>query len=241
MSMEPKFNKPYQDYLSRKREEEQAAKPAPKSSSFSKLLIFILVVALLVAAYWFGTKQNQTAPATDNVTATSTIEQTTSSTTEETASEPEEDTVPEVESQPTPETQVAPAPVPSYTPPAPAPTPAAQPSEMTVYIHEVSGDTIAVDNIAIYEGNLAITQMVRDGLCPASETKKCNLEDGIYYRNTDPTLTWFTLASDVEVLKWTGSIEYIANIKRDSPSNTPYRITLNNYNQVIKIQEIYKK
>jgi hypothetical protein len=138
----------------------------------------------------------------------------------------------------TPVTNTAPTPTTQTSNPTPA---TLEIRTVTAFITEVSGDIVALDYISIHKGDTALPQMIRDGLCTEYDKHKCNLDDGVYYQNNDPTIHWFTLFPTAEFQTWTGGEEYLSNIKRTSPSNTPYKVTLNEHNQITNIKEIYKK
>ena len=114
------------------------------------------------------------------------------------------------------------------------------PTTVTAYVEDATSDTVSLDYIAIYTGDAAIERMISDGLCPASEPQKCRLEKGVYYRNTDPTIRTFPLSPNIEALTWTGTKYPLSNLKNRAPNNTPYSVTIDSDDVVIKIKGIYK-
>jgi hypothetical protein len=99
---------------------------------------------------------------------------------------------------------------------------------------------MTIDTIAIYKDDAAVRQMIADGLCPASEPKKCTLENGVYYRNTDKTLRTYTVAPYVEVYTWTGGSYALSKLANDPPDRIPYYVTINASGAITKIEEIYR-
>lgn len=236
------MKKEYGSLKTKRADAKEGTSNTKTTSSTQKLLFVLLLVALPAAGYFVSTNPTALKKVTDFTSeyisttnnATTTVTSNTPTSTAETAA---------TESSPATTTPTYTQPSGSTTPP---PTTHLAPSTpqskvVTAYIAEVSGDLIALDYIAIYRDDDAVPQMIRDGLCAASEPQKCRLDNGVYYQNTDPALHWFTLFPTADIQTWTGSKEYLAHIKRRAPSETPYSITLNNHNQVIKIKEIYKK
>lgn len=188
----------------------------------SKYLAMALFIILPFAGFWLGTQNAQvfTEPVADIPTIT------TESPVSESA--PDTETTPtKTVSTPTQTNSIA-----AVTPP--------KPTIVTAYITEITLDLITLDNIAIYQDSAAVNKMVADGLCPASETQKCRLENGVYYRNTDPSVRTYVLSHDVETLTWTGSKYSLSKLNNSTPNKTPYSITINSGGVVTKIKEIYR-
>lgn len=210
-------------------------KPTPKSSSSSKFLLVILIIALPLIGFWFGTKQAGAPGPNDNAlteTATSTDQSEVATSTEENATA----------DAPAKTTFVTQATIPATPKQTQTTAPAISgPTVLTVYITSVTNENISLDNIAIYEGDAAVKQMAADGLCDAAKPRTCNLEDGYYYRNTDPTIRTYPLSPTVYIATWTGSKYTLPELKSHSPSTTPYSVTIDATGKVIIIKEIYKR
>ncbi len=211
-------------------------KSTPKSSRpLLRFLLLLLIITLPIIGFWLGSQQ----PTDQATTSLEPTEAQTSTTTEETAS-PEESEEPEVAAEPVvvapkktnPQT-TKPTQTQTYTPTTPT-----GPTVLTVFITSISHDEVSVDNIGIYEGDAAIQQMIRDGLCPPGEPQKCFVRDDIYYRNTDPTVQTYALSPEVNVLTWTGSQSALAKVISREPSQSPYSITIHG-GLVTEIKEIY--
>jgi hypothetical protein len=212
-------------------------KPVSKGSSSSKFLLIVILLALPFLGFWFGTRHASAPGPDDNAlvdTATSTNLGEEATTTDEAAG-----ATAEIVSTPTKTTSAT-------TPAAPKQTqttkPAATaPTVLTAYVTAATNDTVSLDNIAIYEGDAAVKQMAADGLCDAAKPRTCTLDDGYYYRNTDPTLKTYPLSPNVYILTWTGGDYPLSKLKSHSPSTTPYSVTIDNTGKVIIIKEIYKQ
>lgn len=195
---------------------------------FSKLLALALFIAMPFVGFWIGRHYPvPSTPVTEEIIVDETEEEAV------TTGDTEESEASEVDTT-SPTSQSASAPVPTPTPSTPT-----GPTEMTVYITEITLDDVSVDNIAIYEGNAAVQQMIADGLCTAAEPKKCTLTSGQYYRNTDPTVYTYPLLDGVVVQTWTGADYPLSRMVNSAPTKKPYTITISN-GYVIKIKEVFQ-
>lgn len=120
------------------------------------------------------------------------------------------------------------------------PTPPASPTVITAYIPEATLEWISVDTIGIYKDNAAIQQMIADGLCTSSEPDKCKLQNGVYYRNVDPTRKILVISPNIEVYTWTGSSYSLSKLINRTSSYIPYTVTMDATGAVIEIKEIYR-
>lgn len=197
----------------------------------SKLVALILFIALPFIGFWLG--RQYPVPPAQIVDETAEVSETQS----ETEAEADTETT-KTDTQ----TNTNNARTNTVTPtPTPVPTPSVQtgPAVNTVYIKEITLDSISVDNIAIYEGNSAVQQMIADGLCTASEPQKCTLTAGQYYRNTDPTVYTYPIANNVVVQTWTGGDYALSKLVNRTQAEAPYEITVTN-GVVTKIKEVYR-
>jgi hypothetical protein len=210
--------------------------PPPKKKSVSFVLILLIVIGILILGYGIITKYEladlQLITPSWNNHASSTATSTATSTTDTS------------EIIATSETTILATPVPKAAPlNTTTPTPSATPQihTQTAYITKISSSIIGLDYVNIYRDEAALRQMVADGKCALADPNICDLDDNTYYQNTDPTTHYFTLMPDVEIQKWTGTKDYISNLKRNTPSDTIYTVTFNEYNQVTRIKEVYRR
>jgi hypothetical protein len=196
--------------------------PAPST----KYLLVALVIILPFVGFWIGTKQTE-APDVPPLT--------------DTESQGDATTTPEGTASGATTTESTEFPIPLTPKKTTQTTPSApQPTKVTAFLTERSLDRMTIDTIAIYKDSAAVAQMIADGLCPASEPKKCTLENGVYYRNTDKTLRTYPVSPNVDVRTWTGGTYALSKLANDPPDRIPYYVTISTSGVITKIEEIYR-
>ena len=139
---------------------------------------------------------------------------------------------------------------------------------VTAYIKSIDANTVTLDYFDLLGGEAAEKAVVEDGYCTKEEVAnyRCFNNGVVYFRNRNPKLRTFKLSPDVQVLSATtldghdvtfddsgyGTTklplselikkysEAISNGQEADFSNTPYLITLDGQNSVIKIRERFR-
>jgi len=132
---------------------------------------------------------------------------------------------------------------------------------VTAYINEINGDKITLDYFDLLGGKDAEKAKVADGKCTQQEIDSndgCFPDGTVYFRNVNPKLRTFTLSPEARVFRTTAfdknpngtaeillkeiKMEYANKIYRDGQNLVylPYKVTLNNKNEVVKLEEIFR-
>jgi hypothetical protein len=134
-------------------------------------------------------------------------------------------------------------------------------STVTAYIKNIDGNKITLDYFDLLGGDEAKKAVVQDKKCTQ---KQIDEDDGcfpngvVYFRNQNPKLRILTLSPETKIYKssafdksadGTAEIllqelrrEYTSKVYSDLEKfiNLPYKITLNDKGEVIKIEEIFR-
>ena len=130
-------------------------------------------------------------------------------------------------------------------------------SVVTAYIKAIDGNKITLDYFDLLVGADARKSIVQDGGCTQKQVDEhngCFPNGELYFRNKNPQLRTFNLASNVQIIASTafqknpsGIVNLSLQELKADPTyvsakgdTAPYRITLNDKNEVIKIEEIFR-
>ena len=134
-------------------------------------------------------------------------------------------------------------------------------STITAYIKNIDGNKITLDYFDLLGGDEARKAVVQDKKCTQKqidENDGCFPNGVVYFRNRNPKLRILTISSDIQIYRSTafdkssdGTAEILLQELRREYSgrvysdlekfvNLPYKITLNNKGEVMKIEEIFR-
>jgi hypothetical protein len=132
---------------------------------------------------------------------------------------------------------------------------------VTAYIKNIDGNKITLDYFDLLGGDEAKKAVVQDKRCTQKQIDDdngCFPNGVVYFRNQNPKLRTLTISSDVQIYRTTafdknpnGTAEillqefrrqYYGDVYSDLQKfvNLPYKITLNNKGEVVKIEEIFR-